>query len=179
MPHYLRQHCLGARIGRKSIRLSSTSPASSSPSFATPSLPSCKVSALDRVEASAQHHGLSVQAHCSSVSASSSLSTLSASAKPPHPNINKNANNQIGPQWLGFHLLVFMRFCFFFCILHRKVVMETPKCIKIFLKVFLLEMVPDSGKRGNCANLAKKLLHCKHWSHVTDVYANGVFLVSP
>lgn len=47
--------------------------------------PSCKVSSLDRVEASAQHHGLSEQAHCSSVSASSSLGTLSASAKPPHP----------------------------------------------------------------------------------------------
>lgn len=122
-PRCLHQQRLTAGIGRKSIISSPGPPSTSPPHSPSPSLaappPSppplpcaVKVSVLDQVEASAQHHGLSERAHCTSVSAGASLSArvCICQATPSHththhtytyhrqhPNINKNTNKQIEP----------------------------------------------------------------------------------
>lgn len=102
MPHYLCLCCLCAGIGRKSIPLSSTTPpppptlssASSSSlpfySFLHVLLPLPAVKCPFWTEHKHQHNIMPYQsrhkgpwAHCSSVSASSSFSALSASAKTP------------------------------------------------------------------------------------------------
>lgn len=102
MPHYLCPCCLFAGIGRKSIPLSSPNPPPFIAFLLHVSLPLLAAKCPFWTEHNHQHNIMPYQsrhkgpwAHCSSVSASSSFSTLPASAKPPKHSYDHKQDNRL------------------------------------------------------------------------------------